>query len=175
MLVNIRALMASLGDTRALPQARAGLRELAAAAFGVLYRAQEQEGTRTDAAPGPRGPSIAGRLGGLGLFGGGRCQRTAAKEACRRHCRAPAHCIAERWRRGIAGAFRMGAHHGAYCLGCCWALMGLLFFGGVMNLFWIAGLAVFVLIEKLATGSWVSRISGALLITCGVGLALSQI
>ncbi len=69
----------------------------------------------------------------------------------------------------------MGLKHGAYCLGCCWMLMGLLFFGGVMNLFWIAGLAVFVLIEKpLVIGSWINRIGGALLIVWGVGLALSQ-
>ena len=53
------------------------------------------------------------------------------------------------WRRGGLGAFRMGLEHGAYCLGCCWFLMGLLFFGGIMNLFWIAGLAVYILLEKV--------------------------
>lgn len=59
------------------------------------------------------------------------------------------------------GAFRMGLEHGSYCLGCCWFLMGLLFFGGIMNLFWIIGLAVFILLEKtIPMGSWIGRIVG---------------
>ena len=73
------------------------------------------------------------------------------------------------WRPGRLGAFRMGLEHGAYCLGCCWFLMGLLFFGGIMNLYWIAGLALFVLMEKtLPMGQWVSRTAGAGLVTWGL-------
>ena len=109
------------------------------------------------------------------LVAAGTYQFTPLKQACLKHCQSPLTFLMNHWRLGRRGAVIMGLEHGVYCLGCCWMLMGLLFFGGVMNLFWIAGLAVFVLIEKLATGSWVSRISGALLITCGVGLALSQI
>jgi hypothetical protein len=69
------------------------------------------------------------------------------------------------WRPGRGGAFRMGLEHGSFCLGCCWFLMGLLFFGGIMNLFWIAGLAALVLLEKtVPMGSWIGR-------TVGVGVA----
>ena len=63
----------------------------------------------------------------------------------------------------------MGLHHGAYCVGCCWALMGLLFVSGVMNLLWVAALAGFVLLEKaVARGPWFSRISGLVLIAWGL-------
>jgi predicted metal-binding membrane protein len=77
---------------------------------------------------------------------------------------------------GRRGAFRMGLDHGAYCLGCCWFLMALLFFGGVMNLYWIAGLAVFVLLEKtLPLGHWVGRLAGVLLIVGAGALVLRTI
>ena len=70
---------------------------------------------------------------------------------------------------GPLGAFRMGLEHGAYCLGCCWFLMGLLFFGGIMNLFWIAGLAAFVLLEKtIPMGHWLARIAGVAFAAWGV-------
>ena len=69
--------------------------------------------------------------------------------------------FAQQWRPGRLGAFRMGLAHGAYCLGCCWFLMGLLFFGGIMNVFWIAGLALFVLLEKtIPMGHWFGWIAG---------------
>jgi len=104
-------------------------------------------------------------LGALLLAAAGAYQLTPAKEACLRHCRAPAHFIAAHWRPGVAGAFRMGAIHGVFCLGCCWALMGLLFFGGVMNLLWIAAITLFVLGEKLLpAGRRTARWSGAAMI-----------
>ena len=104
-------------------------------------------------------------LGALLLLAAGVYQLTPAKEACLRHCRAPAHFIAEQWRPGAAGALRMGAVHGAFCLGCCWALMGLLFFGGVMNLLWIAAITLFVLVEKLfSRGPGAARLTGAAMI-----------
>lgn len=69
--------------------------------------------------------------------------------------------LVQSWRPGRLGAIRMGLEHGSYCLGCCWFLMGLLFFGGIMNLFWIIGLAGFVLLEKtVPMGSWIGRIVG---------------
>ena len=69
--------------------------------------------------------------------------------------------LVQSWRPGRLGAFGMGLEHGTYCLGCCWFLMGLLFFGGIMNLFWIAGLAGFVLLEKtIPMGHWIGRIAG---------------
>lgn len=76
-------------------------------------------------------------------------QVTPVKQACLEHCRSPAHYLSRHWRDGAGGAFRMGLEHGAYCFGCCWVMMLLLFVGGVMNLLWIAALAVFVLTEKL--------------------------
>jgi predicted metal-binding membrane protein len=100
---------------------------------------------------------------------------TPAKEACLRHCRSPAHFISEHWRPGWAGAFRMGLEHGAFCLGCCWALMGLLFFGGVMNLLWIAAITLFVLLEKvLPFGARSGRLAGIAMIAGGLAV-LSQI
>ena len=74
------------------------------------------------------------------------------------------------------GAFRMGLEHGAYCLGCCWFLMGLLFFGGIMNLYWIIGLAAFVLLEKTAPmGNWIGRVAGLVLAGWGVYMLISTV
>jgi predicted metal-binding membrane protein len=87
-------------------------------------------------------------LGSALLLGAGVYQLTPYKHSCLTHCRAPAHFISQHWRPGFAGAFRMGLEHGAYCLGCCWILMALLFVGGVMNLVWIAAIAIFILLEK---------------------------
>ena len=79
------------------------------------------------------------------------------------------------WRPGRMGAFRMGLEHGAYCVGCCWFLMGLLFFGGIMNLYWILGLAVFILIEKtIRAGDWIGRMAGVGLVGWGVLLLVSM-
>jgi predicted metal-binding membrane protein len=107
-------------------------------------------------------------FGGLVLAGAGLYQWTSWKDACLEHCRAPALFFAEHWRSGALGAFRMGAVHGLYCLGCCAALMGLLFVGGVMNLLWVAGLALLVLIEKLAPrGAAIARLAGVALLAAG--------
>ena len=102
------------------------------------------------------------------LLGVGVYQWTPWKNACLDHCRAPVGFLAEHWRDGTAGAFRMGTRHGAYCLGCCWLLMGLLFFGGVMNLLWVAGLTLFVLLEKLVPrGDLLARAAGFALLLAG--------
>jgi predicted metal-binding membrane protein len=113
-------------------------------------------------------------LGAALLVGAGAYQLTPFKDACLRHCRAPAQFISEHWRSGTWGAFRMGLEHGAYCLGCCWVLMGLLFFGGVMNLLWIAAITLFVLLEKvIPLGAPGGRVAGAAMILVG-GVALWQ-
>lgn len=110
-------------------------------------------------------------LGGLLLVAAGIYQLTPLKEACLRHCRSPLHIITHRWRPGTLGAIRMGCEHGAFCLGCCWVLMGLLFYGGVMNLAWIGGLAAYVLIEKLAPmGETIGRYAGVVLILWGAAI-----
>ena len=92
-------------------------------------------------------------------------QWTPWKRACLVACQSPLAFLMRRWRSGAWGAFRMGAEHGAYCVGCCWAVMLLLFAGGVMNLAVIAALTAFVAFEKLApAGIQSTRLSGALLI-----------
>ena len=112
-------------------------------------------------------------LGGTILLAAGLWQLTPLKGVCLRHCRSPLSFLAQQWRPGRLGAFRMGLEHGAYCLGCCWFLMGLLLFGGIMNLFWIAGLALFVLLEKtVPMGHWFGRIAGVCFAAWGVLLLL---
>lgn len=107
-------------------------------------------------------------LGALLLIAAGVWQFTPLKYACLRHCRAPAEFLTMHWRAGRAGAVRMGILHGVYCLGCCWMLMLLLFYGGIMNVYWIAGLATIILIEKIAPiGTVVSSVIGAALIVWG--------
>ena len=88
-------------------------------------------------------------LSGVLLIAAGIYQLSPLKHACLRHCRGPIDFITRYWRPGHAGALRMGLEHGAFCVGCCWVVMGLLFYGGVMNLYWIVGLAVLVLVEKV--------------------------
>ena len=108
-------------------------------------------------------------LGGALLITAGLYQLTPFKRSCLQSCRSPAAFIAGHWRRGRAGAFRMGLEHGLMCLGCCWLLMLLLFVGGVMNLVWIAAITVFVLLEKLLpVGRFTSRLSGVLLVAGGI-------
>jgi predicted metal-binding membrane protein len=87
----------------------------------------------------------AALLAAIGLY-----QWAPVKEACLAHCRSPVQFLVAAYRPGRGGALRMGAHHGLYCLGCCWALMLLLFVGGVMNLLWVAAIAALILLEKLA-------------------------
>jgi predicted metal-binding membrane protein len=108
-------------------------------------------------------------LGAGLLIAAGLYQLTPFKAACLRHCRGPVHFLSAHWRDGIGGALRMGFRHGLYCLGCCWALMLLLFLGGVMNLIWIAAIALFVLIEKLLPGGDIGgRVAGVAMIAAGV-------
>ena len=110
-------------------------------------------------------------LGASILIAAGLWQLTPIKAACLRHCRSPIAFLTGNWRPGRVGAFRMGLDHGAYCLGCCWFLMALLFFGGVMNLFWIVGLAVYVLLEKtIPYGHRLGHVAGAALLLWGVAL-----
>ncbi len=107
-------------------------------------------------------------LAGAVLIAAGLYQWTPLKQACLRYCRSPLDFLLAYWRPGAPGAFLMGLRHGAVCLGCCWLLMLLLFAGGVMNLAWIAGIAVFVLVEKLSpAGHWIGRAAGALLVAWG--------
>jgi predicted metal-binding membrane protein len=108
-------------------------------------------------------------LGGVLLIEAGIFQWTPLKNACLAHCRTPLDFLMTDWREGWWGAFVMGLKHGTYCTGCCWILMALLFVAGVMNVWWIGIIAVFVLLEKVAPkGLWVGRVAGVILVAWGV-------
>jgi predicted metal-binding membrane protein len=107
-------------------------------------------------------------LGGLLLIVAGIYQWLPLKSACLGQCRSPLHFLGSEWREGRRGALVMGVRHGLFCVGCCWALMGLLFFAGVMNLTWVAAIAALVLAEKVVPrGAWIGRAGGAVLTATG--------
>ncbi len=106
--------------------------------------------------------------GGL-LIAAGVFQWTPLKRACLKGCRSPLTFLMSEWREGTAGAFIMGLRHGTYCVGCCWVLMALLFVAGVMNLLWVAVIALFVMAEKiLAKGEFLGHAAGVALVAAGV-------
>lgn len=108
------------------------------------------------------------------LLATGLYQLSPMKLACLNQCRSPAQFISRHWRSGWPGAVRLGVLHGAYCVGCCWMLMSLLFVGGVMNLLWVIALTLLVASEKLLPfGKWVQRLSGVALLLWGLGEALA--
>jgi predicted metal-binding membrane protein len=108
-------------------------------------------------------------VGAAVLVAAGAYQLSPAKRACLQHCQTPMSFLMSHWREGGAGAFRMGLHHGLYCVGCCWALMAVLFVVGVMNLAWVAALTVFILIERIGPhGALVARTGGIVLIALGI-------
>ena len=110
-------------------------------------------------------PYLAGAI----LIVAGAYQLTPWKWACLTHCRSPLGFLMTHWRDGHSGAFQMGLRHGAYCLGCCWALMCVLFVVGVMNLVWVALLTGLVLIEKVGrTGVMVARWAGVVTVVVGI-------
>ena len=112
-------------------------------------------------------------LGGVLLLVAGVFQWTPLKSACLTHCRSPLSFLMTDWREGTWGAFFMGLKHGAHCTGCCWFLMALLFVAGVMNVWWIAIIALFVLLEKVVPlGLLLGRITGALLAGWGVWMMI---
>ena len=120
-------------------------------------------------------PSVqtgAALVGALVVIGAGLYQLTPWKDRCLSHCRNPMSFVMHDWQEGYAGAFHMGINQGWYCLGCCWALMLVMLPLGIMNLMWMAGLAVVILLERLAHTVWVSRISGLALTAAGLNLAL---
>jgi predicted metal-binding membrane protein len=113
------------------------------------------------------------RAGAVLLAIAGIYQLTPLKRACLTACQSPMAFLMQRWRSGAGGAYRMGLEHGVHCVGCCWALMLLLFAGGVMNLAVIGALTVFVAFEKLLPiGAWGTRVSGVLLMGLALWLAI---
>ena len=129
-------------------------------AFSVIAAAIQK------AVAGPAMAIVDPHAAGVLLMAVGIYQLTPFKSACLRQCQSPAAFLSRHWRAGTVGALRLGVLHGAYCVGCCWLLMALLFVGGVMNFAWIAAIAVIVGLEKLAPqGEWLGR-------TVGIGLIL---
>jgi predicted metal-binding membrane protein len=106
-------------------------------------------------------------LGSIILMAAGLYQVTPLKAACLRYCQSPLMFLTQHWRSGNLGALKMGFRHGVYCVGCCWFLMALLFVSGIMNLLWIAGIALYIAFEKLFVAN--QRLSTA----AGFGLIIS--
>ena len=145
------------------------------AAFSVLATAA-QWGLHTASLLSSIMVSTTPVLGGILLLVAGIYQLTPLKHACLSKCRSPLLFVLNEWREGRWGAFLMGLKHGSYCTGCCWHLMALLFVAGVMNLLWVAAIAGFILLEKMApAGQRMGQAAGVLMIAGGVvvlGLAL---
>jgi predicted metal-binding membrane protein len=119
---------------------------------------------------GLRTTSIAG---GVILVIAGIYQLTPLKNTCLKRCRTPIGFFMTNWRDGARGAFKMGLEHGAFCTGCCWMLMALLFVAGVMNLAWVGAITVLVLVEKaLPFGRAIALASGVAMIAGGLVLAI---
>jgi predicted metal-binding membrane protein len=138
------------------------------AAFSVLATAA-QWGLHTVSLLSPMMAITSPALGGVLLVAAGIYQWTTLKDTCLSKCRSPLGFVLNEWREGRWGAFLMGMKHGGYCTGCCWSLMTLLLVAGVMNLLWVAAIAGFVLLEKVApAGDRLGRVAGVLLVGWGV-------
>lgn len=121
----------------------------------------------------PMMDSASDKFGGAVLLVAGIWQWLPLKDACLAHCRAPLSFVQQHggFQAGASGSLRLGLLHGLYCIGCCWALMALLFVGGVMNLLWIAALMILVLLEKIVPGArWLTRIAGVAAVVAGLWL-----
>lgn len=143
------------------------------AAFGVLAYAVYRLLVAVD--PGflawdEYGPIVAGSAVALaGLY-----QLTPLKSVCLKHCRTPLHFVLHGWREGYVGALRMGGEHGAYCVGCCWGLMLILFALGVMSLVWMAVVAAVIFAEKVTPfGQRLSRVFAVAFVLFGIWVALA--
>jgi predicted metal-binding membrane protein len=143
------------------------------AAVTIAQWAVERQGWLT-----PSMASASSIFGGLILIAAGLYQWTPLKNACLRQCQSPLQFIQRHggFRADAIGSLKLCARHGGYCLGCCWTLMTLLFVGGVMNVFWIALISIFVLTEKVVpVQRLISRFAGTLLLAVGVYLIASSL
>ena len=135
-----------------------------------LLAAGAQWGTETlGLVNGPMMTLASRPVAGVVLILAGLFQFSTLKTACLKQCSSHADFLTRHRRTGTGGALLMGMHHGAYCFGCCWALMALLFVGGIMNLYWIVGLAIYVLAEKIVPSPRLfARCTGAVLMVWGL-------
>lgn len=137
---------------------------------GVLQYGLEHAGVVTPV----MGKLRSAAAGGAVLVGAGLFQLTPLKTACLARCRSPLMFLMTRWRGGPYGSFTMGLDHGFFCLGCCWALMLVMFVAGVMNLIWMAALTVLMTLEKVVPrGELLARATGVALVVAGTWLALA--
>jgi predicted metal-binding membrane protein len=123
----------------------------------------------------PMMAAASSKMGGVVLIVAGIYQFTPLKNNCLSRCQSPFAFIQANggFKRGMGASIQLGMRHGFYCIGCCWALMALLFAGGVMNILWIAAIAIFVLIEKaIPAGGAIARVAGAGLALAGIWLLL---
>ena len=136
-----------------------------------LFAAVAQWGFHQAAWTSMTGESTNRVFAGVVLLGAGAFQFSRLKDACLHRCRSPLWFLMTQWRPGTLGGIKMGIAHGRFCIGCCWALMALMFIGGSMNLLWTAGLALFMLAEKaMPAGRAIGRIAGAGLVVWGAGV-----
>jgi predicted metal-binding membrane protein len=118
--------------------------------------------------PDPGNGAVAAVLIAAGIY-----QFTPLKSACLRRCRSPVDFLVTHWQAGRLGALRIGLEHGAYCVGCCWALMAVLVVAGAMGLVWVVAIAAAVAAEKLLPGGpWLGRLGGIALLVAGIVVAL---
>lgn len=141
---------------------------------GVGYAADMAIQSLPEAFPGLRAYGFV--IGGLTLIGAGVYQLTPFKYLCLSQCRSPMGFLLTSWRDGAAGAFRMGVEHGAYCLGCCWSLMVVLFVMGTMNLVWMGVLSIVIFVEKIVPhGVELGKATGVTLILFGAVMTVGMI
>jgi len=128
---------------------------------------------RSALATSPMGVLESRGAAGILLVLAGAFQLSPLKNVCLTQCRTPLTFLMTAWREGRAGAVAMGLHHGLFCIGCCWALMALLFVAGVMNLLWMGAITVYMAIEKIAPGGKaLARWGGVALILAGAATLL---
>jgi predicted metal-binding membrane protein len=135
------------------------------AAYGVIEAGRAVDGGAL--AWNRAGPYVAGAV----ILGAAAYQLTPAKDACLRKCRSPLHFFFGLWRDGVSGALRMGLEHGAWCIGCCWALMAALFALGAMSLGWMAFVGALIAVEKLLPWRALAN-HGVAVVLVAVGLAV---
>jgi predicted metal-binding membrane protein len=118
------------------------------------------------------GPDTLAYVAAATLVAAGAFQLSPWKQVCLRHCRSPLGFLLGHWRAGWSGGLAMGGAHACYCLGCCWALMGVLVVAGAMGLPWVLLIACVVAAEKLLPGGqWIARATGVALAVLGLVVA----
>lgn len=138
-----------------------------AVAAGIQYQLHSSAALSADMR------AVSPVAGAVVLLAAGLYQWLPLKQICLTHCRTPLGFLSTSWREGRRGAVTMGLHHGAFCVGCCWLLMSILFVAGVMNLVWVLVISCVVLLEKtVPAGQAVARSAGLLLIGAGVAQLL---